>query len=441
MDVVHRTARIALRVTPAQARRCFGLLVAAGDVWAALIAVNDVRFRRGGRPIANYQEWCREIAGVQVGELSVTAMRSVVRRYSDAFFATAARKRMGEPAHYPRRRRRLVPVRWYHNTFALDGRRLRLSTARGVPEVWVRLARDVPYPPDQIRSVTLLVDAGRLVVDVTAAVPVVPADVDPDRIAGVDLGIIHPYAVAGDDQALLVSGRAIRAEERLHLADTKARGRTIRSRAPRRGQRGTRRWRKLRNSQRRAEVRHRRRVHQAQHQAAKTVVEWAIEHRVGTLVVGDPQGITRSASGKKQNWRVHTWRRTHLTQALIDKATRAGIRVVRVDERATSSTCPTCRRRVPRPKGRKFSCPHCGQRGHRDLIAARNIAGRHTGGTTSIPMLVTHRRAGHPPARRDRRRHQMDQRRQSCPAPGRPTPNGESLEPNPFEDQTTTNVA
>jgi IS605 OrfB family transposase len=319
---------------------------------------------------------------------------------------------------------------------------LRLSTARGTPELWVRLAREVPYPADQIRSVTLLVEAGRLVVDVTAAIPVQAADVDPARIAGVDLGIIHPYAVAADDQALLVSGRAIRAEERLHLADTKARARTMSPKAPRRGQRGSRRWRKLRATQRRAEARHRRRVHRAHHEAANTVIDWAIHHRIGTLVVGDPKGIAQAGKGKRQNWRLHAWRRTHLTHALIDKAARVGIQIVRVDERATSSTCPDCHQRVPKPKGRQFSCPHCGQRGHRDLVAARNIAGRHTGGPTSTIVFVTHRRAGHPPARRDRRRHQMDQQRQSCPAPGRPQTNGESLEPNRFEDQTTTpNVA
>ncbi len=179
MDVVYRTARVAVRVTPGRERRSFGLLVAAGDVWAALIAVNEARFRRGARPIANYQEWCREIAGVRVGELSVAAMRSVVRRYCDGFFATAARKRAGEPARYPRRRRRLFPVRWYHDTFTLDGRRLRLSTARGTPELWVRLAREVPYPAEQIRSVTLLVDAGRLVVDVTAAASTKPTTKPP----------------------------------------------------------------------------------------------------------------------------------------------------------------------------------------------------------------------------------------------------------------------
>ena len=64
---------------------------------------------------------------------------------------------------------------------------------------------------------TLLFDGRRLQVDVTAEVPVTafPGGLapDPDRVAGVDLGIIHPYAVAGPDgQGLLVSGRAVRAE-------------------------------------------------------------------------------------------------------------------------------------------------------------------------------------------------------------------------------------
>jgi transposase len=84
------------------------------------------------------------------------------------------------------------------------------------------------------------------------------------RVAGVDLGIIHPYAVAGPDgQALLVSGRAIRAEHHLHLQDTKARRRAVARRAPRPGQRGSRRWRRHRRRQRAAEARHARRVRQA----------------------------------------------------------------------------------------------------------------------------------------------------------------------------------
>jgi hypothetical protein len=305
--------------------------------------MNQARFRGQARPIFGYPEWCREVAGVAAGELSVAALGSVLRRYSDACLMTAARKRAGIRARYPRRKHALVPLRRSSGTFQLRDQRLRLSVARGIPELWVRLARPVPYPVEKLRSVTLLLDAGQLVVDVTASLE---------------------------------------------------------------------------------------------------VVEWAIERRVGTLVIGDPHGITHRDAGPVHNWRLRAWRRTHLMAAITDKAQLAGIHVHRVDERGASSTCPDGRARIPKPRDRNFFCPHCGARGHRDLIAARNIAALPGGGTpaTSTPVLVEHRRVGTPTQRRDRRRHHW-YRRRSCPAPGRPTTNsdGESLahSTTQLEDQPT----
>src|SRR5207302_7572692 len=133
---------------------------------------------------------------------------------------------------------------------------------------------------EAIRSVTLLSEAGRLYVDVTAALEPGEHGVDPDVVAGVDPGIIHPFAVVSGGEALLVSGRGMQAECHLHLADTKARGRKMGRKAPSRGQRGSRRWRKLRRAQRQAEARHRRRIRQAHHEAAKAGVGWASGQKV-----------------------------------------------------------------------------------------------------------------------------------------------------------------
>ena len=77
-------------------------------------------------------------------------------------------------------------------------------------------------------------------------------------------------------------------------------------------------------------------------------------------MVGDPTGITDRDAGRVQNLRLRQWPRTHLVQALHDKAELAGVTVRLVDERGTSSTCPACHQRVPKPKGRKFRCLHCG---------------------------------------------------------------------------------
>jgi putative transposase len=306
----------------------------------------------------------------------------------------------------------------------LDGTRVRLPVAKGQPELWVRLARPLPYPDADVRAVTLLAEGGRLWLAVTATVPVQrDHDLDPGRVAGVDLGIIHPYAVVTQQAGLLVSGRALRAESYLHLQDQQARHARAARRAPRRGQRGSRRWRRHRARVRRVEARHRRRVHQAQHEAAKQVIAFAVHHKVGTLLVGDPNGITKQAAGRVQNWRLRQWRRTHLVQALQDKAEQAAIIVRLVDERGTSSTCPACRRQVAKPHGRRFACPHCGFRGHRDLVGAANIAAKAGGGPTrvGVPTRVEHRRAGMVPARRDRRRHLHDRRRRRfCLASGHP---------------------
>src|SRR6266508_2301109 len=423
--LVHRTAHIRLRVTGWQARRCYGLLRSAGDVWAWLLDSNRLRRQQGDRPVTGYQALCRQLTQTgRFGELSVTGARSVLQRYSDAWFQAAKRRKAGQQdAGFPRRKRGLVPVRFYGGTFTIHGQRVRLPVARGQPELWVRLARPLPYPPEQVRAVTLLAEGGRLWLAVTAAVPVQQHDLDPARVAGVDLGIIHPYAVVTEDAGLLVSGRAIRAESYLHRSDQQARQARAARRAPKPGQRGSRRWRRHRARLRRVEARHRRRVHQAQHEAAKQVIAFAVQRRVGTLVIGDPKGITAQDAGKVQNWRLRQWRRTHQLQALQDKAEQAGIVVRRVDERGTSSTCPACRQRVPKPTGRQLRCPHCKFFGHRDLVGACNIAAKAGGGTTSmgVPMLVEHRRAGIVPARRDRRRHLHDQRRRrSCLASGHP---------------------
>jgi len=210
-------------------------------------------------------------------------------------------------------------------------------------------------------------------VDVTAEVPVAAyppgAEPDPGRVAGVDLGIIHPYAVAGPDgQALLVSGRAIRAEHHLHLKDTKARHRAAARRAPKPGQRGSRRWRRHRRRQRAVEARHARRVRQAQHEAAAAVISWVIARRVGTVAVGDPRGVLGIDAGRRHNQRTRDWRIGYLIAVLRDKAELAGITALR----AVRPPRPDRGGQHRRPRGRR---DHAGyHRGRRHAPPGRGAS-------------------------------------------------------------------
>lgn len=93
---VHRTACIRLRLIRHQADRCYALLRAAGDLWAWLIDCNRQRRQQNTAPVVGYQALCRELTGMSgLGELSVAGARSVVQRYSVAWFEAERRRRAG----------------------------------------------------------------------------------------------------------------------------------------------------------------------------------------------------------------------------------------------------------------------------------------------------------------------------------------------------------
>src|SRR5438874_193603 len=128
---LHRSARIAIRATRAQRRRLFGLLRSAGDVRALVLDCNRQLREWKLPPVVTYQGLCREIAGMDFGELDSVGARSVIRRYSEQWFEAARRRKAGTAAGFPRRRKALLPVRYYHGTFRLDGERLRIPVAGG----------------------------------------------------------------------------------------------------------------------------------------------------------------------------------------------------------------------------------------------------------------------------------------------------------------------
>jgi hypothetical protein len=62
------------------------------------------------------------------------------------------------------------------------------------------------------------------------------------------------------------------------------------------------------------------------------VISWALQHKIGTLAVGDPRGVLALGAGRRHNQRVRSWRIGHLIGALADKAQAAGISMTLVDE-------------------------------------------------------------------------------------------------------------
>ena len=161
--------------TDAKRARCFALLEDAGDVWAWCIDRFHDRFRRG-LPNANSvtEMWPDQKAHGPFGDLTAHCAQDVTKGFSAAFFAAMRRRRAGEKARLPLRKRHLVPVTWRKGEFQLiapaGGARARavLLTRRGMPNLEVSLSQDHPYDPRLVRAVRLVEDAGELFLGVTA---------------------------------------------------------------------------------------------------------------------------------------------------------------------------------------------------------------------------------------------------------------------------------
>jgi hypothetical protein len=135
-DSLHRSARIAIRATRPQRRRLYGLLRSAGDVRALVLDCNRQLREWRLPPVVSYRALCREIAGMSFGELDSVGARSVIRRYSTEWFEAAKRRKAGQHAGFPRRKKALLSVRWYHGTFRIDGDRLTVPVRRGARRWW-----------------------------------------------------------------------------------------------------------------------------------------------------------------------------------------------------------------------------------------------------------------------------------------------------------------
>jgi putative transposase len=359
---VVRTFRVKVTATPAKKARAYSLLISGGDTWAWCIDRFHTRIR-DGLPNANsmVQMWPDQKGHGPFGELSVHCAQDVTKAWSAAFFETMKRRKKGEQARLPLRKRWLVPVTWRKGEFALsaayEDRRARavLSSARGYAGLELTLSHDHPYDPELVRAVRLIEEAGELFMDITAWVAVAQATAVPEKVAGVDPGIIHPLAVATADQALLISGRAVRAEEFLHLEDQKARQRKMATkRSPLRAKAGqprrtrSRRWKQLARSQRKAEARDRRVVKLAGNRAARLAAAFMVANHVSLAVIGDPTGIEKKASGRQQNRRTGRWARTHQRDALCYRLEEVGISAVLTEDGAPLRSAPPVGPRRPR---------------------------------------------------------------------------------------------
>lgn len=179
--------------------------------------------------------------------------------------------------------------------------------------------------PAQVRIVP---HATHYTVEVVYERDVIPADVDPNQVAGIDIGINNLVTIAANQPGftpLLVNGRPLKA---LNQYYNKRRA-SLQSKLPT-GQ-FTSHQLDILTDKRKRQIDH------YLHIASRQIVDVLVQHRIGTLVIGKNDGWKQQVNmGKKTNQSFVFLPHARLIDMLTYKAQLVGITVIITEERHTS---------------------------------------------------------------------------------------------------------
>ena len=253
------------------------------------------------------------------------------------------------------------------NSYRVEGTALRVSTGVRGQYLWLPLSVPAHWK-DRLRYVSgdarLFKRGADWYVMLPLRVPSTPTVCDGDggpTVIGVDLGIVRLAVAKTPDGVKVWNGKPIR-HRREHFA-------SLRRRYQR--HRRTDRVRAMGNKEHRW-------ITDINHKVSRSLVDLAAQYPNPVLAFEKLDGIRdRIRGSKKLNRTVNSWAFRQLVDFVQYKAEKAGVRVVFVDPRRTSRTCPKCGHatRSNRPTQGDFRCVACGYRANADVVAAMNIAG------------------------------------------------------------------
>lgn len=377
-----------LHLTPDQITIARALQMEAAKVWNIVCFVHRLIY-------AAYHIWLGEAAmkGFVKGRFKIQSQsaQAIVETYFECCERTKKLREKGETDwRYPHRRKYFFTVTWKELGIKVDDAFLRLSSGAGREPLTIKLPLHLRGV--EIRQVQLVWHRNQYWLHVAVEKPFLNK-VQGGNKAAIDPGEIHAISITDGAEALVISGRLLRSLHRL-------RNKRLRwfQRAISRTKKGSRRRRKLLNAKYRFLNNIDRRIAHALHEISAEAVNWCVARNISTVFVGDPSGVRDKKCGRKHNQRMSQWAFGKLRHLLEYKLKRRGIKLVSVDERGTSGTCPVCGE-YTKQSGRTYKCGNCDFKGaHRDVVGAsgildKSVNGKFTKGRV-LPAKVEYSRPG-----------------------------------------------
>ncbi len=263
-----------------------------------------------------------------------------------------------------------------YGSIAYDSRLLHWYQTRSEVTINTLCGRErIPYQSDerarqmllcQQGETDLLLRDGRFYLNTTVTAPEPPETGTPEQGTpegwlGVDLGIVN---IAVDSEGNVYSGSMVKS--------IRHRNRRLRAKLQSKGTKAAKRLLRRRRAKESRFVRH------TNHVISKRIVATAKTLK-SCIALEELGGIRdRAPAWRGQRATLHSWSFFQLRSFIEYKARLGGVRVVGVDPRNTSRTCPECGciDKANRPTQSSFHCVGCGYASNADTNAARIIAGR-----------------------------------------------------------------
>ena len=240
----------------------------------------------------------------------------------------------------------------------------------------------VPWPWDLPRLVEMGWDGRQYELRVTYVKPV-QAVAQGSKVAGVDLGEVHPAVAHDGTHRVIANGRLPRSTRRYqnklkaqlaHLIDTK--------------QRHSRRWWRLVRSKKRQLRKLNDQIRDILHKETTAIISTLHASGVHEVGIGDVRDIRQGLDyGRRANQKIHQMPHGQTRHLLTYKAERLGMRVALQDEAYTSQGCPACSRRHE-PNGREYRCV-CGFHYHRDGVGSFNVRAMYLGSGPVVGVMAS----------------------------------------------------
>jgi putative transposase len=311
-------------------------------------------------------------------------VQAIFRAFVGNVDTTRELRKTNPKIRYPYKDKRYYPLLWPAQAVSRNRGRVVLPMGRG------RSSLVFPIElPEQSGACKLVWNDGY---ELHVAVAAVGTDDQSGQAqATVDLGEIQQAAMTTTTvAALVISGRGIRSLKRRH---NRALGQIARKRH--RCRKGSRRDRRLQAARRKASARKRRQIRDLRHKGTHAVIAFCHAEGVGSLFIGNPQGVRNHRSGQHHNQRMSQWEYGRDIAYLTYKAKLAHIESFTGSERGTSGRCPVCgwKQKV---RGRVWRCrrPGCSFVGHRDVVGSVNMHPLAFGKNIDFPAQVTYQRPG-----------------------------------------------